>query len=188
MTYRNAFLISTVLGLSVCLCQVAEAGQGGLPALDQRVKTLENTVAAQQTTVTTQQAATQALTGRVSTLESQVASLQGQIAALQNHLPMFAVVNEDGTLRASSGVLSVGLPLDTSGNPITGHYTVFFSRDVSRCAVTVTAEPWYSGQITASINGTFRGKGIFQPNTFTVVLSDHDSNRINTRFNIIVTC
>jgi len=51
-------------------------------------------------------------------------------------------------------------------------------------------EPSFSGALTASINGTFRG--IPNPNrsenTFLVVLSDEDQHRTNSRFNIIVVC
>ena len=63
-----------------------------------------------------------------------------------------------------------------------------FTRNVSTCAVTVTAEPSFSGGIVASINGTFRGSPIHNPNRFHVVLSDHDNDRVDTRFNIIVMC
>jgi hypothetical protein len=79
---------------------------------------------------------------------------------------------------------------DGSGNLLTGHYDVVFPRNVSLCAVTVTAEPSFSSGIVASLNGTFRGipNPSFPANTFIVVLSDEDNNRINTRFNIIVMC
>ena len=78
-------------------------------------------------------------------LQSQLTALQNDLAALESKLPMFAVVNADGTLRASRDVQSAGQSLDGSGNPLTGHYDVVFQRNVSLCAVTVTAEPSFSG-------------------------------------------
>ena len=104
----------------------------------------------------------------------------------------FAVVDGDGTLRASRGVQSAGHSVDASGNPLKGSYRVLFNRNVSLCAVTVTAEPSFSGQITASVNGTFRGipnpNPNFPPNQFIIVLFDEDHDFVDSRFNIIVTC
>jgi len=78
-----------------------------------------------------------------------------------------------------------------SNQPSTGHYAVVVSRnDVSLCAITVTAEPLSSSAVTASINGTFRGiiNPLFPANTFIIVLSDEEGNRVSSRFNVMVTC
>ena len=113
-------------------------------------------------------------------------------AIMGGRIDDFAVVDGNGSLRASRGVQSAGHSIDGSGNPQKGTYRVAFDRDVSRCAATVTAEPSYSGQITASINGTFRGipnpNPDFQPNVFLIVLFDEDHNLVDSRFNVVVTC
>ena len=91
-------------------------------------------------------------------------------------------------LRASRGVQSAGQSTTVRQSPDRGHYDVVFERNVSLCAVTATAEPSSRSQITASVNGTFRGSPIHNPNRFIIVLSDADGNRINVRFNVIVVC
>jgi hypothetical protein len=183
MKSDKALLISALLLLSLFRSQAAEpAGEaGGLPTLGARVGALEITVEDQGT-------AGAELGIQVEDLQSQLSAMQNDLLTLESKLPMFAVVNADGTLRASRGVQSAGQSLDGSGNPLTGHYDVIFHRNVSLCAVTVTAEPSFSGQITASVNGTFRGSPIHDPNRFIIVLSDEDGHRINSRFNVIVTC
>ena len=108
-------------------------------------------------------------------------------------------VDHDGTLRARSfgpfGRLTIEesrqLVDPQSNQPSTEHYAVVVSRnDVSLCAITVTAEPLSSSAVTASINGTFRGiiNPLFPANTFIIVLSDEEGNRVNSRFNVVVTC
>ncbi len=185
MKNGKALLISAFLSLTLFTSQAAEPGDqaGGVPHLDARVSTLEVTVEDQGT-------AGAELQTQVDDLQSQLSAVQNDLLTLESELPMFAVVNADGTLRASRGVQSASQSLDGSGNPLTGHYDVFFHRNVSLCAVTVTAEPSFAGQITASINGTFRGipNPNFPPNMFIIVVSDEDNNRINSRFNVIVVC
>src|SRR5262245_3157477 len=180
---KKALMITAVLSLSVCTSQVAEPAAGGLPGLDARVGTLEDTVAEQGT-------AGVDLQSQVDGLEAQLSAVQNELSTLENKLPMFAVVDADGTRIASRGVQSARQSVDGSGNPVTGHYDVVFERSVAKCAATVTVEPSFSGALTASINGTFRG--IPNPNrsenTFLVVLSDEDQKRTNSRFNIIVVC
>lgn len=179
-------LLGMILGFGISLCQVAQvsAEPGGVPAIATRVTILENTM-------TTQQTATANLDDDVATLKLQVAELQDLVATLRSQRPMFAVVDRDGTLRAQSsfGVQKVERATDDHGNPLTGHFDVFFNRDVSKCAVTVTAEPGYSAGLIASINGTFRGTTFpFPLNMVSVVLSEGLNDRIDTRFNIIVVC
>ena len=127
-----------------------------------------------------------ALDTQVDTRQNQLGAVQTELFVLVQSKLLFAVVDAVGTVRASRGVQSVAQSTDGSGNPITGHYDVVFTRNVTACAVTVTAKPSFSGGIIASVNGTFRGSPIHDPNRFIVVLSDHDNDRINTRFNIIV--
>ena len=188
MKIGKALLIGVLPLLGPFASHVAEAGgqAGGVPTLDTRVRVLETTVADQGATGA-------ALQVTVDDLQTQLNSVQNDLARLEGLLPLFAVVDQNGTLRPSSsrGVLSAGHFLDDHGNPETGFYRVVFTRDVSRCAATVTAEPSYSGQITASINGTFRGVSNnleFPPTNLTIVLFDEDHNLIDARFNVIVTC
>jgi hypothetical protein len=187
MKSRRALLISALVSLGLSTSPVSEAaGQaGGVPGLDYRLGTLESTVAQQGT-------AGEALQVTVDDLQIQLNGVQNDIAMLQARVPLFAVVDGDGTLRASRGVQSAGHSLDESGNPRTGSYRVLFDRNVWLCAATVTAEPSFNGKITASINGTFRGipnpNPNFPPNQFIVVLFDEDDNAVDARFNIIVTC
>lgn len=187
MTNGKALLISALVLLGPSTAQAAEpAGQaGGLPTLDYRLGALESTVADQET-------AGAALQVTVDDLQIQLNGVQNDLATLEGRLPMFAVVDGDGTLRASRGVQSAGHSVDASGNPLKGSYRVLFNRNVSLCAVTVTAEPSFSGQITASVNGTFRGipnpNPNFPPNQFIIVLFDEDHDFVDSRFNIIVTC
>jgi hypothetical protein len=98
----------------------------------------------------------------------------------------FAVIDANGTVRASRGPVG-GQSVDDDGNPVTGHRDVIFTRNVST-AHDVTAEPSASTGIIASINGTFRGDSIHNPNRFHVVLSDSGNDRVDGRFNIIATC
>jgi hypothetical protein len=128
------------------------------------------------------------LGSQVATLQSQMATVQTELLVLVQNQLLFAVVDADGTILASRGVQSAAQSVDGDGNPMTGHYHVVFTRDVSECAVTVTAEPSFSRGIIATINGTFRGSPIHDPKRFNVVLSEHDNDRISTRFNIIVMC
>ena len=173
----------------------ADDSSGGVPDLDLRVTTLEVEVPQLDARVGTLEGTVEEQGDAGAELGSQVEALQSQLATVQNELfslvqskLLFAVVNADGTIRASRGVQSAAQSVDGSGNPLTGHYDVIFTRNVSLCAVTVTAEPSFSGGIVASVNGTFRGSPIHNPNRFIVVLSDDDNNRVNTRFNIIVMC
>jgi uncharacterized coiled-coil protein SlyX len=152
-----------------------------VPRLDERVGSLEVTVEEQGVVGTT-------LGDQVQTLQGQMADVQTELLVLLQNKLLFAVVDANGTLRTSRGVLSAAQSVDDDGNPVTGHYDVIFTRDVSACAVTVTAEPQFSGGIVASINGTFRGSPIHDQRRFHVVLSDHDNDRVSTRFNIIVMC
>src|SRR5262245_31124532 len=124
-----------------------------VPQLDERVGTLEVTVEEQSVVGTT-------LGDQVQTLQSQMADVQTELLVLLSNKLLFAVVEANGTLRSSRGVLSAAQSVDGDGNPEAGHYDVIFSRDVSACAVTVTAEPQFSGGVVASINGTFRGSPI----------------------------
>jgi hypothetical protein len=187
MKNGKALLIGTLFLLGFSALDVAEsAGQaGGVPSLDHRVGDLEATVAEQEEVG-------EALQVTVEDLQIQLNGVQNDILTIQRRLPLFAVVNGDGTLRESRGVQSAERSVDGAGNPQTGTYRVIFFQDVSRCAATVTAEPSFSGLVTASINGTFRGipnpNPDFQPNVFLIVLSDEDNNRIDARFNIIVAC
>src|SRR5262249_27210661 len=143
---RTAVLFSVILGLGVFLSQVPQVNgeTGGLTSLVGRVSTLE-------TKVTTQQATTTTLDQRVETLESEVTSLQNDVTTLQNGGPKFAVVDDDGTIRARFGVNEVKHK-DDSNVVTTGFYRVYFDRDVSKCAATVTAEPSANSGIIASIN------------------------------------
>jgi hypothetical protein len=187
MNIGKALLISVLLLLGLSAAQAAAAAAGGVPSIDVRVRVLETTVAGQGTAGASLQLQVNAIDDDIASLLSQLATLETTLAL---RLPMFAVVKRDGTLLASRGVLSAAQSLD-SGDPVTGHYDVFFARnDVSLCAVTVTGEPSYSGVITATINGTFRGipNPNTSPNQFHIVLSDENGDRIDSRFNVIVTC
>src|SRR5262245_45234057 len=148
----KALMINALVLIGLSAAPMAEPASqtGGIPSLDGRVGTLETTVAEQGTTGA-------ALQVSVDDLQNQLNTVQNDILAIERHLPMFAVVNADGTLRASRGVISAGHFLDSSGNPLKGAYKVRFEREVSLCAVTVTAEPSGSAAFTASVNGTFRG-------------------------------
>ncbi len=183
MKSASVLLIGGILAFAVAMSHVAQAGDqaGGVPALDARVSGLETTVAAQGAAGTTVQARW---------ARCKIAGLQSQINMLQSHLTLFAVVDRDGTLRASRGVLSAGHTVDQSGNPQTGSYRVFFTRDLSLCAITVTPERLYSGQITGTINGTWRGfpNPFFSPNEAIISLFDEDGDFIDTRFNVSVGC
>jgi len=152
-----------------------------VPQLDERVGTLEVTVEEQGVVGST-------LGEQVGTLQSQMAEVQTELLVLLSNKLLFAVIDADGTIRASRGVQSAAQSVDGEGKPEPGHYDVIFTRDVSACAVTVTAEPQFSSGIIASINGTFRGSPIHDPKRFHVVLSEHDNDRISTRFNIMVMC
>ena len=194
MKNRNVIVMGVIAGLCLSMSQVAEgAGQaGGLPALDSRVGAVEAALTAQTATLQSQAATLQDQL-------TQLGDLQDQIDNLARRLPAFAVVDHDGTLRARSfgpfGRLTIEesrqLVDPQSNQPSTGHYAVVVSRnDVSLCAITVTAEPLSSSAMTASINGTFRGiiNPLFPANTFIIVLSDEEGNRVNSRFNVMVTC
>lgn len=182
MQNGKAPMISAFLSLTLLTSQAAEPADqgGGVPRLDARVGTLEVTVAEQGTVGAELQVT-------VDDLQSQLSTVNNDLLTLENKL-MFAVVEADGTLRASRNVQSAAQSVDGAGNPLTGHYDVVFSRNVSLCAATVTAEPSSSSGIVASLNGTFRGSPIHNPNRFIIVLSDTDNNRVNGRFNIIVMC
>jgi uncharacterized coiled-coil protein SlyX len=186
MNTKSALLISALLWLGLSASPTEPASQtGGLPALDFRLGTLESTVAEQGTVGA-------ALQVTVDDLQNQLNGVQNDLATLERRLPMFAVVDADGTLRASRGVESAGHSLDSSQNPLTGFYRVVFDRNVWLCAATVTAEPLSSGKVKASINGTFRGvvnpNPEFSPNALHIVVFDEDNNFVDTRFNIIVSC
>jgi uncharacterized coiled-coil protein SlyX len=188
MKIGNALLIGVLVVLGLSASQVAEAGgqAGGIPSLDARVSTLETTVADQGT-------AGAALQTQVDDLQTQVNGVQNDVATLESKLPVFAVIERDATLRpnAHRGVQRAEHFLDQDGNPIAGAYKVFFDRpDVSRCAVTVTAEPEFGSPLTAIVNGTFRGfpSPSFPSNMFTIEVFDKDNDRIDARFNIIVMC
>jgi hypothetical protein len=107
MKIASGLFIGATLALNAAMPVVAQAANqaGGVPALDGRVTALESSVAAQGTAET-------ALPGQVGTLHGQLSALQGQLAALQTHVTaleghttLFALVNRDGTLCASNGVL-----------------------------------------------------------------------------------
>src|SRR5262249_42118718 len=185
MKKRHVVVLSMMVGLGVYWWPVTQVNgdAGGIPSLAGRVSTLE-------TNMTTQQTTTMTLDQRVETLEAEVNSLQNDVVTLQNTGPKFAVVDHDGTIRARSGVQQVKHTDDTSGDVTTGFYRVYFDRDVSKCAATVTAEPGGSTGIIASINGTFRGiEDAAHPKTLiSVVLSDAGNTRVDSRFNIIVVC
>jgi len=187
MKSGKTLLISALVLLGVSTSQLAEPADqaGGVPTLNNRLGTLESAVADQGT-------AGAALQLTVDDLQIQLNGVQTDLFTLERRLSLFAVVDGNGSLRASRGVQSAGHSIDGSGNPQKGTYRVAFDRDVSRCAATVTAEPSYSGQITASINGTFRGipnpNPDFQPNVFLIVLFDEDHNLVDSRFNVVVTC
>ena len=167
----------------------------GVPSLDSRVNTLEaevpqldERVGTLEVTVEEQGVIGADLGTQVETLQGQMATVQTELLVLEQNKLLFAVVDADGTLRASRGVQSAAQSVDDEGKPVTGHYDVIFTRNVSTCAVTVTAEPQFSSGIIASINGTFRGSPIHDPNRIHVVVSEHDNDRVNTRFNIMVMC
>jgi hypothetical protein len=183
MKNGKALLISALVLLGLSSSQVAEpAGQaGGVPALANRLGALETVVANQGEAGT-------ALQLTVDDLQLQLDTVQNDLATLELRLPLFAVVDGDGTLRASRGVQSAGHSLDGSGNPLPGHYRVVFTRNVSLCAATVTAEPLSSSQVTASINGTHRGSPIHSPDVLIIVLFDKDNDLVDRRFNVIVAC
>ena len=193
---NQALLIIAALVLAPFTSQAASVPvyTAGLPTVETRVKNLEVAVPQLdgrvddlEVTVSEQGVAGADLGSQVNTLQTTMATVQNELLTLQNKL-LFAVVDADGTIRASRGVQSAAQSVDGSGNPIPGHYDVIFSRNVTACAVTVTAEPSASLGIIASVNGTFRGSPIHNPNRFIVVLSDHDNDRVNWRFNIIVMC
>ena len=189
MKSKKVPLIGALLLFGLFTSQAAEpAGEaGGLPSLGARVGVLEITVEDQGTAGAELQLTVGDLQSQVEAIQSELTTVHNDLVSLENNrLPLFAVVDADGMLRASRGVQSAGQSLDGSGNPLTGHYDVVFERNVSLCAVTATAEPSSSSQITAGVNGTFRGSPIHNPNRFIIVLSDADGNRINVRFNVIV--
>jgi len=185
MKSDKALLMGALLLLGMSTSQVAEPADqaGGVPTLGNRLGAVETAVADQGT-------AGAALQVTVDDLQIQLIGVQNDLATLERRLPLFAVVDGNGTLRASRGVQSAGHFLDASGNPLKGGYRVLFDRNVWLCAVTVSAEPLFSGQITASINGTFRGipNPNFSPNEFIIDLFDEDHNFVDSRFNVIVTC
>ena len=188
MKIGKALLIGVLplLGLSASQVAVAGGQAGGVPTLDTRVRLLETTVADQGIAAAT-------LQSQVDDLQTQLNGVQNDIATLESKLPVFAVVERDATLRpnAHRGVQRAEHFLDQDGNPIAGAYKVFFDRnDVSRCAVTVTAEPEFGSPLTAIVNGTFRGfpSPSFPANMFTIEVFDKDNDRIDARFNIMVTC
>ena len=194
MKNKPGLLIGASLSLMLLTSTSKAAAPAPVPTLDTRVKTLEiavpqidDRVDNLEVTVEEQGVAGADLGSQVESLQTTMATVQTELLTLQNKL-LFAVVDADGTIRASRGVQSVSQPVDGSGNPITGHYHVIFSRNVTACAVTVTAEPSSSTGIIASVNGTFRGSPIHDPNRVIVVLSEHDNDRVNWRFNIIVMC
>jgi hypothetical protein len=194
MKNKPGLLIGASLSLMLLTSTSKAAAPAPVPTLDTRVRTLEvvvpqldNRVDDLEVTVEEQGVAGADLGGQVESLQTTMAAVQTELLTLQNKL-LFAVVDADGTIRASRGVQSAAQSVDGSGNPIPGHYDVIFARNVSACAVTVTAEPSASSGIIASVNGTFRGSPIHNPNRFIVVLSDHDNDRVNWRFNIMVMC
>jgi len=194
MKNKSGLLIGASLSLVLLGSTSEAAAPAPVPSLDTRVRTLEvavpqldGRVDSLEVTVEEQGVAGADLGSQVDSLQTTMASVQNDLLALQNKL-LFAVVDADGTIRASRGVQSAAQSVDGLGNPIPGHYDVIFSRNVTACAVTVTAEPSASLGIIASVNGTFRGSPIHNPNRFIVVLSDHDNDRVNHRFNIIVMC
>jgi uncharacterized coiled-coil protein SlyX len=194
MKNKPGLLIGASLSVMLLTSTSEAAAPAPVPSLDTRVRTLEvavpqldNRVDDLEVTVEEQGVAGADLSGQVESLQTTMTSVQNELLTLQNKL-LFAVVDADGTIRASRGVQSAAQSVDGSGNPIPGHYDVIFSRNVTACAVTVTAEPSSSSGIIASINGTFRGDAIHNPNRFIVVLSDHDNDRVNWRFNIMVMC
>jgi hypothetical protein len=195
MKNRPALLIGASLSLMLLTSHAAQPAPYPMPTLETRVKTLEvqvpqidNRVGDLEVTVEEQGVVGTELGSQVESLQTQMAAVQTELFTLVQNKLLFAVVDADGTIRASRGVQSVTQSVDGSGNVIPGHYDVIFTRNVSTCAVTVTAEPSSSSGIIASVNGTFRGSPIHNPNRFIVVLSDHDNDRVNTRFNIIVMC
>jgi len=198
MKIHTALLISALAWFGLSTPQSAESASqaGGLPGITDRLDTLESGVTSRldtlETAVAEQGTTGAALQVTVDDLQNQLVSVQNDIQAIERHLPLFAVVDSDGTLRASRSVVSAGHSLDSSNHPITGLYRVVFDRDVWLCAATVTAEPLFSGTIAASINGTFRGvfnpNQEFSPNVLHITVFDNDGNFVNARFNIIVTC
>src|SRR5262249_44412918 len=195
---KSGLLVGASLSLVLSTSHAAPTPTypAGVPSLDTRVKTLEQVAVPQldsrvddlEVTVEQQGVAGSDLSSQVATLQDQMSSVQTDLLVLEQNKLLFAVIDADGTIRASRGVQTAAQSVDDSGNPLTGHYDVTFTRNVSTCAVTVTAEPEFSSGIIASINGTFRGDQVHNPNRFHVVVSDNDNNRINARFNIMVMC
>lgn len=188
MKSERALLVGAFLMFGLFTSQVAEPAEaGGLPSLGARVGVLEITVEDQGTAGAELQVTVGDLQAQMDAMQTQLSGALNDLLTLENKL-LFAVVEADGTLRASRGVQSAGQATDGDGNPLTGVYDVVFARNVSLCAVTATGEPSSGAQITASVNGTFRGSPIHNPNRFIIVLSDADGHHINVRFNVIVMC
>jgi hypothetical protein len=195
MKTMSALMIGASLSFMLSTAHAGPVPTYGVPDLDVRLHSLEAEVPELDTrvgdledTVEAQGAVSSDLGSQVETLQGQMASVQTELLVLLQNKLLFAVVDANGTVRASRGVQSAAQSVDDDGNPVTGHYDVIFTRNVSTCAVTVTAEPSASTGIIASINGTFRGDSIHNPNRFHVVLSDSGNDRVDGRFNIIVMC
>ena len=192
MKKRRSLGAAAAVAVILATSAVAQAaGQtGGVPGLDARVTGLETEVATQGAAGATLQGQVTTLQNQVTTDQSAIDSLQTQIDTLQGHLPKFAVVERDGSLIASRGVISARHFTDQSGNPLTGAYLVYFDHDLSLCAITVTPEPEYGAGLKGIVNGTFRGfpNPLIPRNAANIGMFDEDGNFIDVRFNIMVTC
>lgn len=94
----------------------AQSSQGGLPAVAERVTTLESSVATQQTTLTTLQSAVATHQTTLTTLQSTVAGIQTGVSGVQSNLT--SIQAAIASLQATSSALQAAL--NTLGERVTG--------------------------------------------------------------------
>ena len=104
----------------------------------------------------------------------------------ESSLPMYLIMVNGGIPGAMLRLTAEGTRL---GRAVDNTYPLP-EGSVSRHHALFTVDPQGVVRLSdlASINGTFRGSPIHNPNRFIVVLSDHDNDRVNGRFNIMVMC
>jgi hypothetical protein len=88
-----------------------------------------------------------AVEAQVTALQTQVNSLESELHSLETKVtsqPMFAVVNQDGTLSRGSGNVAKTERLNT------GSYVVTFSKDISGCEYNATIGLAFTGEEIAA--------------------------------------
>jgi uncharacterized coiled-coil protein SlyX len=157
-----------------------ESQAGGLPALEDRVETLEGVVAMLQTQVNTLMSEVTTLQGQVSTLMSEVSTLTTEVAALEGQ-NNFALVDETATTCTLAGSKpTTGVTATFLSN---GVCEVTFPTGVATCSAVASIVGAIGGEITvASATKTIAGDSVIV-STFipagTAAFSD---------FNLTVTC